>query len=427
MKIKNWLEKNKYYRSLRNFVHRKINHCKAKSYNRNKDLIIQSIVSKERLNIIFFIHSLAYWKYDGLVRLLKHNRRFNFVLIPFINPTQDKNLSLKFQEEVLNYCEQENLPYYKGYNFDTEEFENLDHLSPDIIFYTHPYNVGYKGWLIDRFKTKCLFFYTPYGISLTKGAYFYDTYLTNVAHKIFVGSRLEESEFKKYYKSSDQKYAITGFPIYDDIVNARNEDNIWPKDIRKRIIWAPHHSVDSKLSFSSSNFERICDDMIRIAEKYKEKIVVAFKPHPLLKTRLYDKWGRDKTEDYFEQWKCMDNTFICSSSYAELFAHSDAIIHDCASFACEYLLTGKPAFYICKGERPKAGIDNDFGLRCFKHHYHGYEISDIEHFIDDIILGNDQKKFERDSFVKTWLLPPKNQTVAENIYAEMINIFNNEK
>lgn len=422
-KLKNVLETYKFYRDLRDYVHRLINHNKSKKYNRRVESILNNIKSKETINIVFFIHSLSYWKYDGLVKLLKDNPRFKFVLVPFINPSQDKTLSLNFIEQIQKYCIKNDLPIYNSYNFETGQYDDLSFLSPDVVIYTHPYNVGYKKLLIDEFKDKCVFFYTPYGVSLTKGSYFYDTYLTNVAYRIFVGSELEKIEFKKYFKSSNDKYVTTGFTIFDDIENAKESNVIWPDDNKKRIIWAPHHSIDARLSFASSNFERLCDDMLSIAKKYSDNINISLKPHPLLMTRLYQKWGKDRTTQYFDEWNKLDNTFICNGNYSELFAQSDALIHDCASFACEYLLTEKPAFYICKGDKPNAGIDNDFGLRCFEQHYHGYSVDDIEAFIENIIKGTDSLRDARIEFVRKYLLPPDGKSVAENMMFNLLDIF----
>lgn len=123
----------------------------------------------------------------------------------------------------------------------------------------------------------------------------------------------------------------------------------------------------------------------------------------------------------------MENSFVCTEDYAVLFAQSDGLIHDCASFACEYLLTGKPAFYICKGDKPQAGIDNEFGLECFKQHYHGYTIIEIERFICDIINGYDPKYHSRNKFVKDFLLPSNDKSVSENMYEALISTFNHER
>lgn len=408
------------------WLHLLYDRCKyryeANKYWEQEPLIRQRILKQDKINIIFFIHSMGYWKYDRLVKLLKGNPKFHFLLIPFINPQQDKEISKEFRKGIIEYCNNEDITYLDGYNFSTNNYIDLTYLNPDIIIYTHPYNQGYKHWLIDSFKSRCLFIYTPYGVSVTKGAYFYDTYLTNIAYKIFMGSKLEENVFYKYLSSKRHNGVITGFTLYDDLQNNKNRPSPWGKQDKIKIIWAPHHSIDDSLSFSSSNFERICYNMIEIAKKYSSKIMIAFKPHPLLKPRLYSKWGVEKTDEYFECWNKMENTFIKTGDYSLLFSHSDAMIHDCASFACEYLLTGNPVFYICKGNKPTAGIDNELGLECFKHHYHGYDISEIEAFINDVINGYDPLKQKREIFVKNCLLPPNNCSVAENMFNELLKL-----
>lgn len=413
-KYKAWKEKHRRHNDL----------LKAREYLRHQKSIIERVKAKPVKKILFFVVNMGMWKYDGLVQLMKRDSRFDIVIVSFPMPIFDSSINKLQQKRIESYCKENNLKFIPGFNYETNEYSNLRDINPDIVSYTQPYNIGYHPWLIDSFKENSIFIYTPYGVSVSEGRYFYDTYLTNIAWKVFVGSRMEKEYLDRCLSVNHGNQVVTGYTIYDKLNKPVKEKNPWNSD-KKRVIWAPHHSLDDRFSFSSSNFERICDHMVNIAKKYAGSIEFAFKPHPVLKERLIEKWGLQKTEEYYQKWARMPNTFICDGSYAELFAYSDGLIHDCASFVCEYLLTGKPALYVVKDSNVPDGVSNEIGIRCFRLHYQAKEEDEIERFIDTVILrGEDGLKEERDAFVVAELLPPNGCSVGENMMKEFENLTN---
>lgn len=396
---------------------------KASAYTKNRQSIINHIRTKKSINILFFVFTLGMWKYDGLMKLISKRTDIKAIIVPFVMPQNDLAFSKRNRDEIFNYCKLNNFTFRDSYDFDKNSYLNIDDILPDIVVYSQPYNLGYKPWLIDSYKNNSLFIYTPYGASVSSGKYFYDTYLTNIAWKIFAGNRLEQDVFIENCPVSKGNVVITGSNLCELLENLEKLNNPWPNNKKKRVIWAPHHSIDSRYSFSSSNFERICADMLTVAEKYESGIEFAFKPHPILKERLYEKWGVEKTEAYYDSWRNLNNGNIFLDDYASLFAYSDAMIHDCASFASEYLLTGKPVLYICNGEAPKGGLDNHYGLECFKRHYHGYSITEIEKFLQDVVLnGVDIMASERKHFVQHYLYPPSGISVAQNMLNQILEL-----
>ncbi len=396
---------------------------KAKHYNLKKQSIINRISKQKQINIIFFINNISMWKHDGLVKLLLNDERYRIYIIPFIDNTKDEDHNIKDNNQIIYYCELNNIPYRIGYNFKTKEYYDIQELNPDIVVYTQPYDNGYKKWRIDNFINKCLFIYTPYGLSVTKGRQLYDTYLMNIAWKIFVANGIEKEILIKNRSCKYNNVAITGAPICDQLNNARNGSSPWRTDSKFKIIWAPHHSIDSTNSFSTSNFLRISEQMIDLAKKYSAQIEVCFKPHPGLYDRLIEKRGKKWTDEYYNKWDTMENTFTCLGDYVNLFSFSDAMIHDCCSFIGEYLFVNKPVMYISKDKTPPKGIDNELGIMCYNMHYHGYEINDIESFIKSIVSNLDPMKEERTKFIQKNLVPPNSINVAQNMKNEIDKLF----
>lgn len=90
--------------------------------------------------------------------------------------------------------------------------------------------------------------------------------------------------------------------------------------------------------------------MVTFAQKYKDKVQIVFKPHPMLYRTLceHSEWGKERTDAYYSMWNNMSNTQLEEGDYTELFMQSDAMIHDCGSFILEYLAVDKPCMFLKK-------------------------------------------------------------------------------
>ena len=162
--------------------------------------------------------------------------------------------------------------------------------------------------------------------------------------------------------------------------------------------------------------------MLKIAEKYLQEIEIVFKPHPLLYAKLlnHPEWGKEKTDEYYNKWKNGVNTNLVEGEYVDLFNTSDAMIHDCGSFAVEYLYVDKPVMYLAYDEDYLNHIE-PLGVEALDCHEIGFEENDIEKFVKNIIDGNiDAKKENRKAFIEKYLLPPNGLTASENMLNDII-------
>ena len=97
---------------------------------------------------------------------------------------------------------------------------------------------------------------------------------------------------------------------------------------------------------------------------------------------------------------------ILGYDYVDLFVSSNAMIHDCSTFTAEYLATGHPVMFM--GDGCKEDSLNQFGVDCFKLHYRGNSIADVEDFIENVVLnGCDNLLDKRLDFVNNVLLNKK--------------------
>lgn len=65
---------------------------------------------------------------------------------------------------------------------------------------------------------------------------------------------------------------------------------------RKRIIWAPHFSISDGGCLNYSTFLSIAEELLEFIKNTQLPVQMAFKPHPLLKSQLYNysSWGKEK-------------------------------------------------------------------------------------------------------------------------------------
>lgn len=381
--------------------------------------IFESVQASKKVKVVFTAWNVSMWKYHGIYELMAKHPRFDPIVVFCPSPGKDRKTRERDLEEMRNvfsmrgYNIWEHIHWENGFDFGKD-------LKPDLVFFTQPYFPA-RYWR----GLKTIFCYCHYGFTSCEAATWqHNNFMQNIAWKIFQPTKLTIEAAKKCAWVRDKNCVHSGYPTADEFFNALHGNAVSPwkavTGIPKRIIWAPHFSISEKSIFRASNFLRLHQVMLDIAEEFRGRIQWAFKPHPFLFPTLCktDYWGEEKTKAYFEKWKNLDCGQLEQGAYVELFSTSDAIIHDSGSFTIEYLYTQKPAMYLMiPGEERKADILGSEALECY---YHGSEKEEIRHFIEDVVLGgNDPKKEERERFYNKYLLPPNGQSVAQNILDEI--------
>lgn len=217
---------------------------------------------------------------------------------------------------------------------------------------------------------------------------------------------------------------LSGYSGIDELeYGIRSRRNVWrnSNEDLKKAIWAPHHTIEEKGDLVYSNFLRYHQVMLNVAEHFRDRVQFAFKPHPLLKIKLYGHtdWGQTRTDNYFRHWETLANGQLETDDYIDLFNTSDAMIFDSNSFVLEYLCCGKPSLFTLLTPDVKEKF-NEFGKMALDVHYHGYDEAQIVDFIQTVVCGGeDSLSEERYKFYNRHMKPPNNQTTSENIYHEV--------
>lgn len=379
--------------------------------------------TKERIKVIFFVLYDSMWKNDKLFRMMMESDRFDPYIVSISHAKQDIATIEENQKKLKSFFEGKGFPFIEGYRPESDSWFDIKSFHPDIVFYQQPYNESCDEYRIKSLSRQCVFCYIPYAYTIERSRFFYNTYLLNIAWKLFYPTEFQTNGARRDAYNKGINIIPTGFPLADYIVpEKRSGNSVWKQEDEsiQRVIWAPHHSILNDDMLNYSTFLEVADSMIDLAKKYSGKIQFAFKPHPVLKEKLYrsDVWGVERTDSYYATWKGMDNTCIAESDYMDLFNSSDAMIHDCSSFSVEYLHTCKPVMYLSKGGHES--MLNECGLKAYEQHYKGCSIAEIEAFLNDVVLdGKDTMLPQRREFFDKYLLPPGEASVAENIFREL--------
>lgn len=371
---------------------------------RNK---IKRVRLQPKIKVSFVVHELASWKTEELYKKMMQHDRFNPSLL--VSPSNDDKGGIK---TIIEYFNKQG---YKYSLLDSNRTVN-EQCKCDIIFYQKPYNSVLPKKLFFLKNLDSLFCYVYYSFRNKKLLESQNAPIHGFIWQEYLENSSVQEELCEIMDNKAHNTYVTGLPVMDELVRSKALYNDpWKNcgDGKKRIIYAPHHSIKSELG-EWSTFFKYSSFMLEMAVKYKDKVQFAFKPHPLLYPRLCEAWGKEKADNYYSQWKEMENTQVETGPYMDLFKHSDAMIHDCGSFMIEYLYTQNPVLYLYLDKH-----HNDFlnkqSIEALEAHYEGWNKDDIELFIQNVIEGKDDMVEKRKLYYNKYLLPPNNKTACENI------------
>lgn len=414
-----------YLVQINSFFTKTINDNKNKAIRNSHSLLIQKLRKKKFIKVVFLVLHDSVWKFEKLYELLKEDKNFipQIVVIPVRN---NNKIDWDNYNRTLNYFSTNKYNCTGTYNEVKEEWIDLKtDLKPDLVFFTNPHKITFDKYYIHNFKDKltCYSSYAFVVIHLLE--LHYNQKFHKVLWKYFLETKQHQTYLSSFNREDQTNGFISGFPGLDIIF----DKDFKPKQVWKnysesnayKIIWAPHHTIagqDSGLNYSS--FIIYHQFFIDLLVKNKN-IQIAFKPHPLLKTKLYKNkdWGKNKTDNYYNQWNSLANGQIEESSYIDLFYLSDAMILDSASFIVEYLFFDKPILFTMKDDQILERF-NSFGGKVFDYLYTGKSVSDLITFVEDQVLKeNDFMRDKRNIFLKEEILPKNGQTASKNIYDKL--------
>ena len=371
---------------------------------------INKIKRKEVISVLFVLNDLSKWKSENLyLRMLEHN-----AFTPILGVTYHEGESIDQQKEKRSILEK----YLKEKNYKYQILNSTLRPNPDIVIYTEPYgNAIPKHQSVYRYFNS-LFVSINYSCHTTHLNIDYFALLHQWAWIDCYESQKAIEDAYHYIGHKRESIQLTGLPMIDKLLETPNRDP-WKiqRQYKKRIIWAPHHSLggfDGE-SIIYSTFLEYAEFMLLLAKKYEDKIQMAFKPHPLLKDKLDSVWGKEKADQYYKKWADLDNGQLEIGDYHDLFVTSDALIHDCSSFIVEYQVINKPSLFIVKNLDDISKDLNRFGEDAFFAQTLAKTQDDVEKFIIDILKGKDPSKDKRQNFLNSDIFEYSQGKASDNI------------
>lgn len=389
-------------------------------YRRFHEHRLDQIRKRGTARVLFVLSNLAIWRGEDICNLLMKDDRFkvHLIICPFtrLAEIQQKENS----EKLIAYCKRQNWPYILKRECEQDLIASLD---PDIIFYPQLYGGLYHNELDCEKNLDRLIVYVPYGICTVSGDWIYNSIYINNSWKVFTPTTIHLDYARNHSFNKGRNVEVVGDSHAKAFLQTPACDPWKKQDApKKRIIWAPHYSINQGGYLSRASFLWLNKVMVDLVKEYNAEVQFVFKPHPWLLTELYKhpEWGEDKTNKYFDFWRNGENTQLEDGAFIDLFNTSDAMIHDCGSFTAEYHYTGNPVLFASR-DFPTIyqGLDA-FGVRCMDLHYHAQSTDVIRSFIQNVVLGGlDPQKEDRDVFRKQYLLPTEGFSYENNVYSSL--------
>ncbi|XEH48871.1 hypothetical protein NMD75_12125 [Edwardsiella tarda] len=362
------------------------------------ELLIECKKGKRRLRVVFLVIHRSVWKVDRVFQKMLQDPFFEPIILVCPYTHYDDERMWEDMNDTIAYFHRKNYKTISSYNEKNKTWISLSELEPDLVFFTNPHNLTRKEYYQEAYLN-FLSCYVPYSFDVSRYDNYiaqYNQYFHNAIWRIFLPHQVDLEIYKNFSQAKARNTITTGYPFVESIINSNEYiDAVWKKQnkAKKKIIWAPHHTIDSE-NLPYASFLKIAQFMMDMAIKYSDEVQFAFKPHPILRSKLYDNisWGKEKTDEFYSFWDFSDNTQYCDTEYASLFLSSDGMIHDSGSFLAEYLFVEKPVLYTSNltSDNMKCYY-NDFGLSALDSHFiaEGDRQKEIiEKFILDIIDDN---------------------------------------
>lgn len=367
------------------------------------------IRKKKRIRFGFLVQELTQWKSESLYRAMLAHPRFDPLIC--ISPCLDYPGA---ETTLIDYCISKGYVYYR---LDPGKTISKQ-LSLDFVLPEKPYIKDmHRLHQIDNNRS-IPYVIIPYFLSTIVVSWYVNQRVNLLCWKQFVDNESCRSEWSKIHRLRGKNYVVTGLPVMDELlIPQKCLPDVWPvNDGRKRIIYAPHHTIADlhATGIGYSTFLDYYQFMLDIRDYYSDKVFFVFKPHPSLRNKLYELWGKEQTDAYYMSWEKPSVSHVEEGKYLSLFKYSDAMIHDCSSFTVEYMYMDNPVMYLVRDDSHDQNMI-PYAKEAFNLHYKGKSVSDIKRFIENVINGDDPLKEKRMSFKERYLLPPNGRTASENI------------
>lgn len=379
-----------------------------KKMGRKHQQLLVEIKGKEKVKVVFLELFKGMWKLDPIFIKMLEDPSFEPIILVCPCVSYSEDAMWEGMRGIYTFFKNKNYPVMSAYVAAEQRWMSLQEINPDLVFFSIPHNMTRKEYYEDAYLNY-LSCFCGYGYIISEMGNKvpnFDQPLHNALWRNFATDEYAYSGFKKYSTIRGCNTILTGYPALEYLISNPEKICVWKtQDTRKKIIFAPHHTIENVSGFKLSNFLEHAEFFRELALKYKDEVVWCFKPHPELKMKLYkhSDWGVERTNSYYQFWENQENTQRNDGEYTNLFLGSDAMIHDSGTFLVEYLMHKKPVLYLVS--KDTQNTLSPLAIRALAACAQASRQDQIEHFVADLIAGTARVKDEHLSFYQQEFIP----------------------
>ena len=387
---------------------------------------VEKIRRKDKIKVGFVIYTAAMWCGDALYNLFAHDDRFETTV--FLCFRKDQNTNKLVEKDFMHGLNQ-----FKSRGLNVVAVTERDAPVPaqDVLFFLTPYFFRLPDALqLSRLTAKTLVIYLPYGFQIT-GLNILNIEIRHIAWRIFFETKFILQLNDQKCRTGMPRALYSGFPKLDALSKDADKLKFDWKMVRpdaKKIIWAPHHSIKGTKGAQYATFQYNYQFMYDFAKSHPE-ISWVVKPHPELfysavKEGIFP--SEEAFNEYLQKWNDLPNAQVYAGAYYQaVFATSDGIILDSASFVSEYQYTHNPMIFLTRDTQEF----NDFGKELMKRLYRvdGRDLNAIAALMQKVFIDGDDPMFKaRKKFFDEHMnyLKANGMTASEFVYKNVAGELN---
>ena len=355
------------------------------------DRTIGMLKKRDKLNIGFVIYDTSMWCGDRLYNMFAQNPRYQTTVFLCLRRGHGELIKSDFGKGV---------ELFKARGINVVEVRNGEMKIPkqDVLIYLTPYFKPLPKQFKDSTLTsETLIANIPYSLGAGVFGAQHIFVMDEVLWRTFPSSKLLARRSTVHKKTPPSRVIYSGAPKMDEIVVQSEEVSQFDWKMAQpdavKIIWSPHWSV--MLDNGSSTFRWNHEFFYEYAKAHPETSWVV-KPHPNLLFSAVD--GKifpsiPALKEYFKRWDELPNAKVVTGGYYQsIFATSDGIINDSASFIIEYQYTHKPMLMLMRD----TAKFNELGKAIIAANYHvdGRDYEGIANFIEDVLIKHNDTQLE---------------------------------
>ena len=375
---------------------------------------VERIRRKDKIKVGFIVRGAAEWCGDDLYNFFAQDKRFETTVFNCL-------MLSKAKDELFKKDFQKGVEQLKSHGLNVVALYDKKAVVPtqDILISLTPYLKMLPSALRpENVNLKTLLTHIPYAFDVST----FDLYgrlIFRTAWKVFFSSIITFGLYEKYSPVGMPRGYYSGYSRMDVFFKSDTKFHFDWKMTRpdaKKVIWAPHWSISEGVKFAT--FQWNYKLMYNFAKAHPE-ISWIVKPHPnLLYSAVREKIFPSAAafEEYLKAWNDLPNAQVYTGAYyQDIFATSDGMIHDCASFTAEYQYMDKPMIYLTRDTQKH----NQLGEEILKASYlvDGKDLDGIAATMQRVFIeGKDDKAAVRRKVFDEYLNYPKTNGMLASEY-----------